>query len=184
MHDNSFYKIFYQNDTLYRVAMPNTAVSQSVVPAQPKTPTPTPPIVATAADVATPPPPTDIVPVVHQKILLIVDESPELSASDAILLEKILNAIGLDLTKVDILNITGAKRMDFRPLLETKKIHHIISFGVPFLKVNIDVMMNRYDPKTLLGVTFLLADPLSVMQEDQAVKRAFWNVLKQLFVSS
>jgi hypothetical protein len=177
MPDNSFYKILYQNDTLYNVATPpaavegNTSVNQEVKITEP---------VKVAVAVVTP---AVIVPTVNQKLLLLIDESPELSASDTILLEKILNAIGLDLTKVDILNIAGAKRIDFRPLLETKKIHHVISFGVPFLKVNIDVMMNRYDPKKVSDITFLLADPLSVMQEDQAVKRAFWVVLKQLFMS-
>jgi hypothetical protein len=41
--------------------------------------------------------------------------------------------------------------------------------------------MNRYDPKKLGGVNFLLAETLPVIQSDEKNKRALWGALKAIF---
>jgi hypothetical protein len=179
--NTSFYRLFYQSETLYseqKTQIEAVAASPAVVaPAQAIAPA------ATAAPAPKPVPSTFTpLPVLKQQVLVLIDEDPELSTTDAAFLEKVLKAVNLDLTGVDIFNVTGKKRFDCKPLLQDKRVHHVISFGVPFLRVNIDVMMNRYDPKNVAGVQFLLAEPLVVIQADDANKRALWTSLKKLFL--
>ena len=107
-----------------------------------------------------------------------------MSPSNTIFLEKVLKAVNLNLDGVDILNLSGAKQMDFRPLLRNKKVHHIISFGVPFIQINLEIMMNRYDPKQIAGVNFLLSESLDIVQSDDKNKRALWNCLKSIFLGT
>jgi hypothetical protein len=114
----------------------------------------------------------------------LVNEAPAMSPSNTIFLEKVLKAVNLNLDGVDILNLSGAKQMDFRPLLQNKKVHHFISFGVPFIQINLEIMMNRYDPKRIAGVNFLLAESLDIIQADDKNKRALWNALKKLFMEA
>ncbi|MCA0234708.1 MAG: hypothetical protein LCH91_29925 [Bacteroidetes bacterium] len=184
----SFYQLLFQNETLYRAQeveaiekivkeVATSLVQESVVEA----PTPPPPAPVAAP---TPPPPTFETPNLNHQVLILINESPKMSPSNTIFLEKVLKAVNLNLDGVDILNLSGAKQMDFRPLLRNKKVHHIISFGVPFIQINLEIMMNRYDPKQIAGVNFLLSESLDIVQSDDKNKRALWNCLKSMFLGT
>lgn len=123
-------------------------------------------------------------PQLNHKVLVLVDDPDyqPLSPSDAIFLNKILQAVHLNTDGVDILNLGGAKRMDFRPLLSGKQIHHFISFGVPFLSLNLEILMDRYQPKNIAGINFLLAESLAVIQEDVIHKKRLWASLQKMFL--
>ena len=178
--DKAFYQTLYQNETLYQIEarpQPAAVAPVVVVAAQPKTTQP-PPIVA-APIVA---PPAALLPVLNHQVLIVVDEDPERFELDKIYLAKILQAINLNLDGVDLLNIYGSEQLDFRPTLNTKKVHHLISFGVPFLRINLDFMMNVYDPKRIKGVNFLFADRLSVIEPDGTLRRQLWAALKSVFL--
>jgi len=177
----AFYQILFQNETLYRepvtVETPSQVVSttapQTATKVNPPTPkSPAAPITPTATFAPT--------PTLNHKVLVLIDENGGMSPSDAIFLRKVLEAVKINPDHVDILNIAG-KQMDFRPVLAGKKVHHFISFGVPFIKINLEILMNRYDPKQIAGVNFLLAEPLTVVQSDDNNKRALWNALKAMF---
>ncbi len=188
------YKTIYQNETLYRVS---ESVQGELLVVE-AVPTPVP------VDVAKVEPPKPIaevvVPVVelpqkptvkepvyaqpipspkqHDSVLILTDE---LSESESEYLNKILKAAGgMSTESVDLQIFT--KGMDFRPILRSGRIKHFVSFGVPFLKVNVDLMMNRYEPKIIGGIVFVFADSLPVIADDEQVKRALWGVLKALFV--
>ena len=182
---NSFYKTLYQHDTLYHVPDLTQNVDKEIVAviSEPKLviekPIEEKPQVAQIQKPIEPVPVEIIAPTLNHQVLFLTNE---LSPSDAIFLEKVLKAVNLNLDGVDILNFEGAQLIDFKPLLRAKKIHHFISFGVPFLKVNLDIMMNRYDIKVLSGINFLFTDPLAVIQEDDQLKRALWGCLKTIFV--
>ncbi len=182
---DNFYKILFQHETLYRVqedikvaqapiAEAPVLVSEPV--AEPIVPKPTPPIPAAVVPTLAPP------PELNHKTLILIDESPALSPSNTIFLEKVLKAVNLNLDGVDILNIAGSKQMDFRAVLQHKQVHHFISFGVPFIQINLEIMMNRYDPKRIAGVNFLLAESLDIVQADDKNKRALWGCLKKIFL--
>lgn len=183
----SFYQLLFQNETLYRsqeveavekmvaevaASFVAEAKNEPIEAAPPKPVAPvTPPVQSQSA-----------IPALNHQILILVNEAPAMSPSNTIFLEKVLKAVSLNLDGVDILNLSGAKQMDFRPLLQNKKVHHFISFGVPFIQINLEIMMNRYDPKRIAGVNFLLAESLEIIQADDKNKRALWNALKKMFM--
>ncbi len=183
----SFYQLLYQNETLYRVqgetpvSESEEAMSPSSVIAVEEPAVPLAPVSVPQASV--PPVSTSVpLPTLNHQILILVDEAPVMSAGNTIFLEKVLKAVNLNLEGVDILNLAGAKQMDFRPLLQNKTVHHFISFGVPFININLEIMMNRYDPKRISGVNFLLAESLDIVQTDDKNKRALWGALKKIFM--
>jgi hypothetical protein len=183
------YQTIYQNETLYRV-------SESVQGELPVIEAVPPPVLVEVAKVEPPKPIAVPVKEVIQKpigqepiqpapspkqyesVLILADK---LSVSERAYLDKILKAAGgMSIESVDFQIFT--KGMDFRPILRSGRIKHFISFGVPFLKVNVGLLMNRYEPKIIGGIVFVFADPLPVIEADEAVRRALWGVLKALFV--
>ncbi|MEZ0542500.1 hypothetical protein [Fibrella arboris] len=119
-------------------------------------------------------------PLISQKVLILVDD--DLLPSDLLFLEKILKAVHLDVDGVDLLNVHGTKNVNFSELLAGKYIHHFFTFGVPFSRLNLDIMMDRYQPVRFEGITFLMADPLPAIEADVALKKKLWESLKKIFL--
>lgn len=190
----SLYQLLFQNETLYRSQEVEAiekivaeVAASMVAEAQPEPLAEVAkPATVVAVPAATPPPvPSQLAtPTLNHQILILVNEAPAMSPSNTIFLEKVLKAVNLNLEGVDVLNLAGAKQMDFKPLLQNKKVHHFISFGVPFIQINLEIMMNRYDPKQIAGVNFLLAESLDIVQADDKNKRALWMALKKIFLES
>lgn len=116
---------------------------------------------------------------INHKVLILADE--DLTPSDLLFLEKILKAVNLNMDGVELLNLHGVKHIDFAEVLRGKVINHFITFGVPFQRINLDIMMDRYAPVRFEGITFLMADSLPTVEADQNLKRALWNSLKRVF---
>lgn len=119
-------------------------------------------------------------PQLNHKVLILVDE--ELLPSDLLFLEKVLNAINLNVSGVDLLNVHGLAGMDFAPILADKVIHHFLTFGVPFERINLDILMDRYQPVRFHGITFMLADSLAAIEGDKLLKKRLWEALKRIFL--
>ncbi|WP_375445330.1 hypothetical protein [uncultured Fibrella sp.] len=143
-------------------------------------PTPEPVIVAPVQPPQIPTAVKPATPLISQKVLILVDE--DLLPSDLLFLEKILKAVHLDVDGVDLLNVHGTKNVDFAELLTGKYIHHFFTFGVPFSRLNLDIMMDRYHPVRFEGITFLMADPLPAIEADVALKKKLWESLKKVFL--
>ncbi|GAB4053852.1 hypothetical protein [Spirosoma litoris] len=118
-------------------------------------------------------------PQLNHKVLLLADE--ELDPSNLLFLEKILKAVNLNIEGVDLLNLHGVRDMDFPELLRGKYINHFITFGVPFERINLDIMMDRYSPVRFEGITFLMADSLPTIEADQNLKKRLWGALQRVF---
>ena len=118
----------------------------------------------------------------NHKVLLLADEA--LDPSNLLFLEKILNAVNLNIDGVDLLNLNGVRDVDFAEMVQGKHIHHFITFGVPFNRLHLDIAMDRYQPVRFFGITFLMADSLPTIEADQHLKRRLWNSLKQMFLQS
>jgi DNA polymerase III psi subunit len=116
----------------------------------------------------------------NHKVLVLADE--ELDPSNLLFLEKILKAVNLNIDGVDLLNLHGVRDVDFDELLKGKYINHFITFGVPFERINLDIMMDRYSPVRFEGITFLMADSLPTVEADQALKRRLWQALQRVFL--
>ena len=121
-----------------------------------------------------------VAPQISQKVLILVDD--ELLPSDLLFLEKILKAVHLDIDGVDLLNVHGTSNVDFNELLKGKYIHHFFTFGVPFNRINLDILMDRYQPVRFDGITFLMADPLPAIETDVVLKKKLWEALKKVFL--
>ncbi|GAB4043916.1 hypothetical protein [Spirosoma jeollabukense] len=119
-------------------------------------------------------------PQLNHKVLLLADE--ELDPSNLLFLEKILKAVNLNIDGVDLLNLHGVQDMNFAELLRGKYINHFITFGVPFERVNLDIMMDRYAPVRFEGITFLMADSLPTIEADQNLKKRLWAALRRVFL--
>lgn len=119
-------------------------------------------------------------PQLNHKVLLLADE--ELDPSNLLFLEKILKAVNLNIDGVDLLNLHGVRDVDFADLVHGKKIHHFITFGVPFKRIHLDIAMDRYQPVRFFGINFLMADSLPTIEADQNLKRRLWAALQQVFL--
>lgn len=119
-------------------------------------------------------------PQLNHKVLLLADE--ELDPSNLIFLEKILNAVNLNVDGVDLLNLHGVQDVDFAELVRGKYINHFITFGVPFERINLDIMMDRYAPVRFDGITFLMTDSLPTIEADVNLKKRLWNSLQRVFL--
>jgi hypothetical protein len=119
-------------------------------------------------------------PLLSQKVLILVDQ--ELKNSELLFLEKILKSVNLDIAGAELLNVHGSKTLDFAEVLRGKYIHHFFTFGVPFTRLDLDILMDRYQPVRFEGITFLMADPLPVIEADVALKKKLWEALKKIFL--
>jgi hypothetical protein len=119
-------------------------------------------------------------PQLNHKVLLLADE--ELDPSNLLFLEKILKAVNLNINGVDLLNLHGVRDVNFAELLRGKYINHFITFGVPFERIELDIMMDRYAPVRFEGITFLMADSLPTIEADQALKKRLWGALQRVFL--
>ena len=199
--DNSaaFYQIFYQDETLFRVDEPlvvekvteekaaELSIDQKVdlVPVE-AAPTPLAAKSAIINDEATTPEilqPSVQFPALQHRILVLVDEKKQadLFPSDALLLENILKATGHSITETDILNFSTLSSSDARSVLATKSTNYFITFGVPLIRLQLDLLLPPYTPKYIEGIWFLLADPLLVIDADKALKKRLWLALKKMF---
>ncbi|GAB4015850.1 hypothetical protein [Spirosoma koreense] len=119
-------------------------------------------------------------PQLNHKVLLLADEA--LDPSNLLFLEKILKAVNLNVNGVDLLNLHGVQDVNFTELLRGKYIHHFITFGVPFERIHLDIMMDRYAPVRFEGITFLMADSLPTIEADQNLKKRLWGALQRVFL--
>lgn len=148
-----------------------------VIPPEPE-PLPRAPARPVVPPVVSPQPPVSK-PKLNHKVLLLADE--ELDPSNLLFLEKILNAVNLNIDGVDLLNLNGVRNVDFAELVHGKLIHHFITFGVPFNRVHLDIQMDRYQPVRFFGINFLMADSLPTIEADVNLKKRLWAALQQVF---
>jgi len=180
--------------------VPEPAQVQAPVPTLPTTPAvPVQPPVATSPAlpqtpaVTTPPvvnapvtPQAHAFPALKHKVLVLTDEpkQKDMLMSEALFLDNILKAVGHSLETSDVLNFSFMPGQDARTVLSGKKTNYFISFGVPLIKLNLDLLLVPYTPKNLEGIWFLLVDPLVVIEADRNLKKKLWQALQKMFEMS
>jgi len=174
MLNSAFYKIFFQNETLFAHAddarsLTSPSASEDVEQAAP--------VLNTGIEAA-----AEVTPYPY-KILVLVDNprQKDLDASEGVLLYKILKAVGYDSEDTDILNVGWLEGQALQNELQSRAAHYLISFGVPLKKLFMDLLLNPYEPTAIGKINFLLADPLSVVEADVDVKKRLWAALKVMF---
>jgi len=191
----ALYKILYQNDTLYQL---NETRHLAVLPdIKPKVIVPAAventieqPAVAVPAAAADEPVKYEIVtptieqfPALTHKILILIDEpkQKEIPATELVFLDNILKAVKSSANAADIINFSLLPHTDAGNLLAEKRINHFITFGVPLIKLHLDLLLIPYTPKLVEGIWFLLTDPLAVIEADRDLKRKLWQALQKMF---
>ncbi len=201
-NSTAFFQTFYQNETLFRVSepvfveeepveqlvakneSPGPAEVEKPLPTKPEKPLPAEPEGVSAAIFSLPP--AAAFPTLQHRVLILVDEKKQeqLDPSDALLLENILKATGRDPAETDLLNFSHLPQADARTVLAQKSTNYFISFGVPLIKLKLDLLLPPYTPKQIEGIWFLLAEPLSVIDADKERKKRLWLALKKMFTVS
>ena len=194
-----FYQTFYQNETLFRVEESMGIVEEELVrpeikeqkpalveakkPATAEEQKPRPEEAKLAPVAAPGPPPIAPFPVLQHRVLVLIDEKKQaqLDPPDALLLDNILKAVGHDPAATDLLNFSHLLQADARTVLAQKSTNYFISFGVPLIKLKLDLLLPPYSPKQIEGIWFLLAEPLSVINADKELKKRLWLALKKMF---
>ena len=122
-------------------------------------------------------------PVLNHKILILTDEPKhkELLSSELLFLDNILKAVKYSADHADIINFSFLPGKDARNVLTEKKTNYFITFGVPLIKLHLDLLLVPYTPKLVEGVWFLLTDPLVVIETDRDLKRKLWQALQKMF---
>jgi hypothetical protein len=180
-----FYQTFYQYDTLVKV--PEKEASAIVAERSPSVSSEVAVKVAVEQQpVQTKQPASPIpsaFPLLKHRMLILVDESRQekLIDTEALFLDKILGAVGHSLAEADVVNIRSLASTDARSVLAGKLTNHFITFGVPLIKLQIDLLLPPYTPKKVEGVWFLLVDSLAVIEADRDLKKRLWGALQQMF---
>lgn len=208
----ALFQILYQNETLFQLEdrvlpvrpalveeqpappVPEPVTVQAPAPALPATPAvpvqpalpPTPAIIAPPTVTGPAPAPAAAFPALKHKVLVLTDEpkQQDMLMSEAIFLDNILKAVGHSLETSDVLNFSFMPGQDARTVLSGKKTNFFISFGVPLIKLNLDLLLVPYTPKNLEGIWFLLVDPLVVVEADRNLKKKLWQALQKMFEMS
>jgi DNA polymerase III psi subunit len=112
-------------------------------------------------------------------LLILVDE---ISEANKVFLEKILNAVKLNLEKVDLITQNQLKTQSFLTISENKTYSRILSFGVPLSSINLSIMLSPYQPQKIDNIWFLMAENLVVVESDVVHKRSLWECLQKMFL--
>lgn len=205
MSSAALFQILYQNDVLFHIPgeiltpsreaenvhenrdTPEPAVVKNEPPALKQTVTiPAANITKPVEQAAMPVIPQAKFPVLSHKVLILIDEPKqrEMLVSEALFLDNVLKAVGHSSENSDILNFSFLSGPDARSVLSEKRINYFITFGVPLIKLQLDLLLPPYTPKQVEGIWFLLTDPLAVIEADRDLKKKLWIALKQMFLKS
>jgi len=114
----------------------------------------------------------------RNQVLILTDT---ISESEKALLVKILGAIGLMLDQVDLVELSKVQTLDYQSFLSQNATKKFVSFGVGLGKINWNILLNIYQPKSVAGVDFLLSDELRVLETSRELKQTLWDALKSMF---
>lgn len=122
-------------------------------------------------------------PALNHKVLILINDpvNENLPVAEALLLDNILKAVGNSSANSDILNLSFIPGADASKVLSEKRTNYFITFGVPLIKLNLDLLLVPYAPKMVEGIWFLLADPLAIIDADKALKKKLWLALQKIF---
>lgn len=195
MSSAALFQILFQNETLFQLQeemlVPvEKEVIPEIIPAKIETPIVTPvreiipqPVVKVNIEPAKSVAPTVQFPALNHKVLILIDEPKQkgMLVSEALFLDNILKAVGQSSENSDILNFSFLAGPDARNVLAEKRVNYFITFGVPLIKLRLDLLLPPYTPKQVEGIWFLLTDPLAVIEADVVLKKKLWTALKQMF---
>ncbi|MDJ1500063.1 hypothetical protein [Xanthocytophaga agilis] len=100
---------------------------------------------------------------------------------DKDLLGKILSSVKLRLEDVDLVN-ANTQRDTLIEILKDKVVNQIISFGIEFRELDIQIPLEAYKTASVEGVDILLVDSLFELQLNTDKKKLLWKCLQTMFL--
>ena len=192
-HSPAFYRLLFEQNTLYRLSIaPSEGTTERVEEIAPSVAQPS----VAQPGVAQPHPaqPNSAVRASVQRTtfpelrfpIVVVVNQPEvrtLPPDEEAFLDKILQAVGLSLRQIELINIAplSVQERDAREVVASQKITHLLLFGVSVIELHLDVLLMPYQPKKLGESQLLWVDSLASIQNDQLLKRKLWESLKRSF---
>ncbi|MCE7041934.1 hypothetical protein [Dyadobacter sp. CY312] len=190
----ALFKILFQNDTLFQLNESKPVVVQEKespvaksAPIAPQQPKPAPTTIKIAEKPEAPKlvsaPVAQEFPALKHRILILTEDQKqqEMQAAEAVFLDNILKAVKFSISEADVFNVSFLPPTDARGVISGRKINYFITFGVPLVKLNVDLLLIPYTPKLVDGIWFLLADPLAAIESDRDLKRKLWQALQKMF---
>ncbi len=108
---------------------------------------------------------------------------PDSSGTNRDFLSKVLSAANLNLEKDTLFaEIPPAIPIHFSTDLKRTLPEQVLIFGLPPAQLGLSIEIPLYRPVEFYGVTWLLADALSVLEPDKTRKGQLWLALKQMFL--
>lgn len=107
-------------------------------------------------------------------------DAPELNSADNELLQKIMQAVGIDLDKeVMLINLAFAHP----PIgsLPRAGVSKLLSFGASMAQAGLNLQIANYLITRFYGMTLLFADALGTIANDKQLKMLLWQKLKKMF---
>jgi len=97
------------------------------------------------------------------------------------LLSKVLQAVGLAIETVHLLNLAHSPYRQFIHICKHYQPQKLISFGVTAGKLQMAIHLKGYSPTTFYNVQLLLVHDLATISTDKHKKLLLWRSLKVLF---
>jgi DNA polymerase III psi subunit len=114
----------------------------------------------------------------HRVVILV----NSINEADKILLSKILTAVKLDLSKIELMDLSELKKMNVKTALSQNLISHFITFGVPLPNIKLEIPLMAYQIKEIKSIRFLFSDELKNLHQDVERKKALWKALQEMFL--
>ena len=98
-------------------------------------------------------------------------------------LGKILKAVQYDITQdVLLISLPQETQIDLTKMMRDVDISRVILFGIPLKDIGIHYNLPNYRPVTINSKTFLLAEKLGQISNNQLKKKDLWNALQKVFL--
>jgi DNA polymerase III psi subunit len=120
----------------------------------------------------------------NEKKVLIVVNNPEaafLTENELAFLTKILEACGLNMADVAIINWNNLISKDYKSILETLKSKTVLLFAVDAETFGLPFRFPHFQIQHFDQCIYLQAPALSTIEEDVTAKKQLWTSLKSLF---
>ncbi len=119
------------------------------------------------------------------KVMVVLGAEEDKDLLDG-LLKKILSAIKIDMSNdVCLVKKTESPtRLNILSAIKDLEIKKVLCFGLQPLDLTLNISASFYKPLQVGAHTFLFADSLSILDTDPARKKALWNNLQQIFLTT
>ncbi len=117
----------------------------------------------------------------NKKEILVLIENRDgeyLNSEDEIFLSKILQAVGIDLDDIALVNLEAVENFE-----QIQEITHTtaIAFTPKYAQLNTQVSENLYEIQTQEAIKILMAHPLHEISQEKEKKMKLWKQLQILF---